>query len=125
MTAILKSILLENKVIKIIAFITGYTLWSFLGHTYKISKWVEVPICFYNIPENTAIVTTPEKIYVHLYAKRNDILNCTDTALHIDVNSFGAGEHIIIPKLDYLFLPAHINVIGYNPTKIRINMTKK
>ena len=124
MITLVKHHFLNNKIIKILSLIIGYSLWSYLGQIYQVDKWVSVPICYYNVPEDS-IVTADQKCIVHLTGKREDIGYCSDIGLHIDASKLCLGEHLIIPDEEMLFLPKNIKMVHYKPQKISITISKK
>lgn len=125
MLTIVKNSILNNKTIKIISLIIGYSLWSYLGQIYQVSQWITAPICYYNVPEDINIKTETEKITVHLTGKREDIRHCSDIGLHIDASKLCAGQHFIMPDEQMLFLPSTVKLIHYKPLKISFTVSKK
>lgn len=125
MTALIKNAFLNNKTIKILSLILGYSLWCLIGNLYVQTTTQKVPICFYNIPENVTIETKPEIVSVQLSGKRSDLSHCSDLAIHINASSLMAGEHKIAPSEELLFLPKTINLVHYQPLVINLTVTKK
>jgi len=116
---------LNNKTIKIVSLIIGYSLWSYLGQIYQIDKWVTAPICYYNVPEDMVINASQEKLTVHLTGKREDIKYCSDLGLHIDASKLCEGQQLIIPDDQMLFLPKTVKMVHFTPLKISITISKK
>lgn len=125
MIALVKHHFLNNKTIKIVSLIIGYSLWSYLGQIYQVDKWVTVPICYYNIPEDMAINASEEKLTINLRGKRDDIKYCSELGLHIDASKLCEGTQFIIPDDQMLFLPKTVKMVHYKPLKISINVGKK
>jgi hypothetical protein len=125
MTALIKNAFLNNKTIKVISLILGYSLWSLIGNVYLQSAAHKVPVCFYNVPDNITIEAKPEMILVCLHGKRCDLSYCNDLAFHIDASALQPGEHKLAPTAEHLFLPDTINLIHYKPLVISLKVTKK
>jgi len=116
---------LSNKTIKIVSLILGYSVWCFIGNLYVQTMTQNVPVCFYNVPENISIQAKPEVVTINLSGKRSSLYTCSDLALHINAASLTPGEHRIAPTSDQLFLPETINLVHYQPLVMSLTVTNK
>ena len=125
MITIVKSLFTHQAILKINACIIAYFLWAFLGECYMITQWVNVPICFYNIPANCTLTSTPATIQVCLQAKRTALRKCTDLAFHINADSLSGKATTILPQEEELFLPRTIKMVQYKPYTVKIDIKKE
>lgn len=125
MITVVKHNFLNNKTIKIVSLIIGYSLWSYLGQIYQVDKWITVPVCYYNAPEDMALNASQEELEVHLTGKREDIKYCSDLGLHIDASKLREGTQCIMPNEQMLFLPKSVKMVHYKPLKISITVSKR
>jgi hypothetical protein len=120
----IKNLFLNNKTIKVLSLIIGYSLWSFLGQIYTVSQWVEAPVCFYNIPAHYTLEAKPEKILLFMSGKRADIARYAGATCHIDAAPLREGENSITPAAEHLFLPRSIKLLYCKPHALTITMKK-
>lgn len=96
----------------------GYCLWSFLSNSYTIQKYIQVPVCFYNVPETSVVESSQEYIKVKLSGKGSDLALCNNLAFHIDAHSLLEGKQIIVPNETNLFLPSTVKLVYSNPLHV-------
>ena len=121
MNSSLKSALLSNKTLKVIAIIIGYGIWSLLAGIYTQSVWVDVPVRFYNVSDQAPISAQPETMKINFIGKRADLKYCKDIALNLDAAQFNPGQHCIAPTQAQLFLPKGIKLVHSIPSSLIIN----
>jgi len=120
MNNILKKSLLNNKILKIVSLVLAFATWTILSKYQSVSKWVEVPICFYNVPPEMKVNTNQEKMSIQLYGKLSDITQCENIALHIDASTFKPGQRRMGPSTEQLFLPNSVTLVHSKPLSIEI-----
>lgn len=115
-----KKILLTNSVYKIIALIAGTSIWWMLGQTVGSSRWVTVPLAFYN--SSTHQITGPDTIQVQLAGRRSDLyaLDTQQLALHIDRSRIKDGSNKITVSSESLLLPDQINIKASRPSNVTL-----
>ena len=122
----LKAIVLDNAPLKIISLILGFTLWYIFSQGQTINVWLDVPISFYNVPEQMTI-HCHETIAINIAGKRIDLihLNRQHMAIHINTQCLPQGINNITITPDLLFLPNSVRLLHYNPSNITVKLTKK
>jgi hypothetical protein len=120
----LKRTLLSNTLLKVLALILGYTLWSILGETFPTTRWFKVPLCFYNT-QPTKSVTAPETLWVQLKGRRSALntLDSTNLAVHVDAQHLKVGPNGLALTAEHLLLPSPIALQEYTPQNILITVT--
>jgi hypothetical protein len=110
--------------IKISALCMGYSLWFYTGQLYSSSQWIQVPLCFYNIPEHTRI-QAPETVWVELTGKRMHVrtLDINTLAIHVNAQAYTPGKQAYNVTAQDLFLPASIAITACKPAVITITLT--
>lgn len=116
----------NNAQIKIISLILGYSFWHAISQSHATKIWLEAPICFYNIKENTKI-SCKEKIYIQLFAKRADLytINKETIAFHIDATNLQDKNTMIKLEPEQLLLPESIKMVRCNPAIIAVSVEKE
>lgn len=121
-----KKILNNNAPLKVFSLVLGYMVWSIFssGNTTTIQK--EVPLCFYNIPENY-LINAPETIHITLAGTRAHLysLNIQALAIHLDARTMQQGSNPIHLTKDTLFLPDSLKLVHYTPSPCIVEITKK
>lgn len=120
MNKILKKSLLNNKILKIVSLLLAFATWTILSKYQSVSKWIEVPICFYNVAPEMKVSASQEKITLQLHGKLADISQCENLALHIDAGNFKPGQQRICPSAEQLFLPNSVKLVHSKPLSIEI-----
>ncbi len=115
MNTTLKQALTTNKTLKVMALLLGYSAWMILSSHQTITQWVQVPVCFYNVPSNLTIDCSVETMNIQVKGTAADIKACTDLALHCDASHFKGGEQKIYPTARELCLPTSVKLVHYQP----------
>lgn len=125
MQTTLKKSFLSSLFLKASALLLGFLLWSVLSDSFIASRWVNVPLCFYN-SENCTI-TAPESIQVELRGKRSHLKNLDIKALawHIDAHTLRKGPQTLTIDAHALSLVAPINVRDTIPTLLTITKEER
>lgn len=123
MKHILKKIFLSNAQIKIISLLLGYSFWYIFSQAHIARIWVEVPICFYQLPQNFQ-VEAPEKIRIQLSGKRSDLytIDMETLAFHIYMQEKTKGTHVLKLSEQQLFLPNSIKMVRCYPANIAVHI---
>jgi len=126
MKQVLKKIFLNNTQIKIVSLILGYSFWYIFSQSHITKIWIDVPICFYQKPENIKI-DAPEKIRIQLSGKRSDMytIDMKTIAFHINMQDTTLGIQALKLSQEQLFLPDSIKLARYSPSNIMMYVTKK
>lgn len=116
MALIINELLTKNIILKCTSLILGILLWCYISALFKTTLWVEVPISFYNQPEESTI-QAPETVFLQLSGYRNNLrhINSHDLAIHIDATHLHEGKNPLIIHTHNLFLPDSISVVNYSP----------
>lgn len=123
MNHLIKKSLINNKILKLISLFLGLATWALLSNNQTSSSWIEVPVCFYNIPTGLNIVASLEKIAIKIHGKLADIKQCQDMGLHIDARDFKPGQQRIQPCKKQLFLPKSVRLVQSKPLFFEISTT--
>lgn len=123
MNKLIKESLTSNKILKLVSLAIGVITWSLLWNHQPSSTWVQVPICFYNIPAHIHVTANQDKIKIQLQGKLADINECADLALHIDASNFNPGKQCIQPDQELLFLPSSVKLVHSKPVLLQITTT--
>lgn len=123
MNSLIRECLTHNLILKIVSLLLGFASWSLLSNYELENQWVEIPICFYNIPGNMKVDCAQEKIKVQIAGKSKDLAHCdaNSLALHINATDFKPGKQHICPSSDQLFLPNSVKLVHYKPLFIEIS----
>lgn len=110
--------------LKAISLIIGLLFWTLMSDSFTTSRWVTIPVCFYNRASET--IEAPETIKVELRGRRSHLrhLQVQTLALHIDAQTLKPGTTTVQLTPDQLSLPATITlgeIIPHNFT-IRRNV---
>ena len=119
------NLLLSRHFIKINAGLIGYGLWIILSQHQIITHTMQVPVCFYNIPEKTSIIA-PDTINLIISSPKRNIqrFDAYNSAIHLDASTLHEGNNHIILQKENLFLPDEINLINLVPSSIQIQLQK-
>ena len=123
---IIKNLLFNNIVLKVISFIIGATMWFIINQSHTMHLHKEIPLCFYG-PQKDFTITAPESIHVTLCGTRNDLqsLDLDSLALHINSAILHEGPNSLSINRATLFLPEQINVLHYSPLNSMIMVKSK
>lgn len=126
MKNLLKRALLNNVQIKLFSIFFGYVCWSIVNQSHTDDMWIDVPVCFDQAIENLHI-QSPETVKINLSGRRSDLraIDINSSAVHIDTRDLKDGKNIIALSERKVLLPETIQVIGWIPTHLKIEMTKK
>lgn len=111
-----KKIASNNLPLKVASLACGFIFWVIFGAQHNTTMTLNIPLCFYGQPEGYR-VEAPESIQVTLRGKRADLydLEIDNLGLHINSDEMKAGDNIVIPTGEKLFLPPHIKLSHWNP----------
>lgn len=125
MKPLLKSLLTNNLLLKVASLIFGIGLWIILGASHTNTLYVDVPLCFYGGQNKE--VEAPEFITVELAGKRSDLycLDFDNLAVHLNLDEFTVGSHVIEITAEQLFLPSSVKVIHCSPSNPVIKIHDK
>lgn len=123
MKLILKKIPINNAPLKVISLILGYTLWHIFANSHTKSIDIQVPLCFYSVPENHTI-KAPDTVTVCLTGKRTQLyaLNKKSLAVHINAQNLTPGTVPIAITSESLFLPNTIKLVHYIPSNVQVTV---
>jgi len=104
--------------------IIGATLWAILTESHQTQLQVNVPVCFYNVPEQCSI-KAPERVMVTLMGKITDLrhLIVDELAIHINAEQLAPGLNSIDMTSQHLLLPPTINLVKYKPIHLLLATT--
>lgn len=115
MNHLIKKSLINNKTLKLVSLFLGMGTWGLLSNSHTTSRWIEVPICFYNVPDTMKVSAKQEKMLIEIRGKLADIKQCQDIQLHINASSFKPGQQRIQPCQEQLFLPKSVKLVHNKP----------
>lgn len=120
------TIILSNMPLKIISGILGFAFWYIFSQGQTISIWLDVPICFHDVPEYITI-HCPETITINIAGKRTDLyaLDCKHLAVHLNSQHLSPGKKLLTITSHSLFLPETINLLHYKPSNVLIEITEQ
>ena len=126
MKNLLKKALLNNVQIKLFSLVLGYGLWSIVNQSHADDMWMDIPLCFCETAK-TMNVDAPETVKINLTGKRADlrVLDRNGVAVHIDTRRLSAGKNIIALSDRQVLLPETIQITGWAPTHVNINVKKE
>lgn len=108
----------------IVSISMGYLLWILISIYIPITRTLECPLSFYNIPA-TWHITSPDTIIVRIQARRTDLVTIAhDMHIHINAETLAIGDNYIDLQPESLFLPISIKLINYTPAHIRVTVTE-
>lgn len=112
--------------LKIISLILGYTFWYILSSSHTSTAWINIPLCFYNIPEQKS-VNAPEGLSVKIAGKRSELrmLDLDELAIHIDAEQLRDGRNVLAITPETIFLPEQIKLVHYSPLNPIVELVKK
>ena len=119
------NLLPKHVTIKIISFIIGYSLWIIASSSTTVDFWLEIPVCFYNIPENSTLHTL-ETVRVHITGPRHALQHAIQDikAAHIDAEQLRTGKNFVILSPANIFLPNAIKYVEQSPSILEIEVSK-
>ncbi len=118
-----KKIVWRNAPLKVISLMLGYTFWYIFGNSHSSTAWITVPICFYNVAENS-VIKGPETISLKITGKRSDLrsLDPEQLAIHINATQLIPGKNSLSITHNELFLPDSIKLVHYSPSNPTIEL---
>lgn len=120
MNNLIKESLVNNKILKLVSLALGFITWSLVWNQQPSCTWIEVPVCFYNIPNQMKVTASQEQISIQVQGKLADINQCNKLALHIDATDFKPGQQCIQPASELLFLPSSVKLVHSKPLVLQI-----
>lgn len=123
MKSALKHSINNNKILKIMSLLFGITCWMLIARHQITCSWVQVPVCFYNIPEKMSIQAEQESFLLKLKGKACDLEACSSLAFHIDASAFKAGQHRVSPSAQELFLPDSVKIVHHQPLSLALTVS--
>jgi hypothetical protein len=123
MNNLIKESLVNNKILKLVSLALGFITWSLVWNHQPSCNWIEVPVCFYNIPTQMKVTANQEKMKIQVQGKLADINQCNNLALHIDARNFEPGQRCIYPDSELLFLPSSVKLVHSKPLFLQITTT--
>lgn len=118
--------LTNNLTIKVVSLILGFLIWSVLSEKQMARVERNLPICFYNEPENLEI-KTQNSIKVKISGLRKDLWTNESNAIHIDASFINKEkkDYVYDIEPEHIFLRQGVNLISYKPSKIKIQAHQK
>ena len=122
-TVLLKSIFLNNRLLKIICLLFGYSFWYIASFNTICTIQINIPL-YFTTQLNKYCASAPETISVTLKGKRCDMysLEIENLAAHINIDNFQAGKHAITIDEQNFFLPKTISLVRYKPSNLYITI---
>ncbi len=114
----IKTNLLNNFALKIIALIIGYLIWFLISSHHIIQTTATVPVVFYN---TTDIINSlkPESVTVTISAPRKELpAIISRLAVHIDATTLTHNSSSIAITAQNLFLPEDAKLIQSIPDNL-------
>jgi hypothetical protein len=113
----------HRNLLKGIALIIGYIFWYIFGASHAAVVTLSVPLCFYNMPAQTAI-HAPESISIKVAGKRSDIraVDREHLAIHIDASQLQKGNNLLNISKKELLLPNSIKLVQYFPSNPTVEL---
>jgi|SRR5579859_2161722 len=120
----IKNLFETNLSLKIFSLLLGVSFWIVFGASHSNILELEVPISFYGDSQNKT-VDCPDQITVQLSGKRSDLytLDIENIALHLNLDEFELGEHLIDVTPEKLLLPNQIKLVHWSPSNPIIMVT--
>lgn len=119
----IKEALQSTLFLKAMAVIIGFMFWNVISESFTASRWLTVPVCFYN--KSNQKIEAPETVMIELHAKRTHLraLDPSTIAAHIDVSTLIPGPQRLAISRDILLLPSTIAVHETIPHTLFITIT--
>lgn len=116
----------NNLSLKIIAVILGYTFWAIISTRQTTERWIEVPLCFFSVPD-TLRIEAPEAVNIAFSGSRIDLANLdiTQLAIHIDSRDLTPGNQNISLSEEQLLLPSCVKITHWSPSNLIIMVEEK
>lgn len=124
MTTTLKSILINNSVLKITALIFGYAFWLILAQRQSLQITQKVPLSFYT-PQSGLEIKAPINIEFNLEGTRKDLqkIDLAGLGVHLDLSHITQPGHYQVPIIkDQIFLPNNVKLLYYTPVIINLEV---
>lgn len=125
MKTAIKHSIQNNKVLKIVSLMLGYTTWLLISQHQIITDSVQVPISFYNIPQGISIKTDQENFTIKLKGRVCDLHACSSLSLHVDASELQPGQHRLCPCPEQLFLPNSVKLVSHHPLSLAITVSSQ
>lgn len=121
----IKHALTSKIFIRAVSVIIGFLFWTLLSESFTASRWVTIPIAFYN--KGSERIESPEHIKVELRGRRSYLkrVDYSKLSLHIDTQTLKPGPNLIEVTADRLFLPSTISVGETIPHAIALYVTRE
>lgn len=115
--------MINNTPRKLLSLLIGYHVWLIIGSWLPTTRWIEVPLCFYNVPSDCT-VHAPELVNVALAGDRTALyhLDTTRLAVHIDTQRLASGAQTLNITRESLLLPNTIHVARHTPSNLVITV---
>ncbi|KKP35801.1 MAG: hypothetical protein UR26_C0002G0101 [candidate division TM6 bacterium GW2011_GWF2_32_72] len=122
----MKNKILNNSTLKIASLFIGYSFWFIFSQNHKTNVSQTIPVCFYNIDEQTEI-ESPENLQITLNSNRQNFysLDTKALALHIDAKDLKEGPNLVHVGGENLFLPEQIKLVQCSPSNLMIYIKHK
>lgn len=124
MNAQLKSILINNSLLKILALIFGYVFWLILAQHQSLKITQKIPLSFYNT-QNELKINVPENVEINLLGKRHDLqkIDLAGLGVHLDLSHITqAGNYQVPVDTNQIFLPNNVKLLYYTPVMINLEV---
>ena len=105
-----KPILTNTIVLKVMALIIGFLFWSIVSDSFTASRWVTVPVCFYNTKKYK--IQAPETMRLELKGRKSHLrtIDIGRLAVHIDLQTLHKGPQSIVVTPHHLLLADTIHI---------------
>lgn len=115
---------LNNLSLKIIALVFGYTVWTTMSASQKITMTIKAPLSFFHDENKT--IDAPDHVSVTLCGKRSEFYTLTrELAFHIDAELLLQGINTLFLDQSLLYLPKSVKLLSCSPQKITISVKKE
>lgn len=111
--------------LKAVALILGFLFWSVLSESFNSSRWILVPIHFYNKAPNITI-DAPHVVQVEIKGRRTYLKKIDTQALviNIDAQRLADGPQNLEIRSEHLCLPRTLAVGQTIPHALTIHITR-
>lgn len=116
----LKTVITTRYILKISAFILGFSFWYILSQSRPIEITSTIPLTFYGnnvLPEQLETLDTVN-ICIKGYKADFYDLDFENLAVHINADTLHIGKNYIQVLHENLFLPHHIKLLHCNPSNV-------
>jgi len=121
------SLLTENLMLKLLAFVFALILWFFVLGEQKLEKGYAVPLEMKNVPEELIVTSEiPSLIDVRIFGPRTALLNLAPDDLNITVDLKGLSPGITsFKRLEDTFrIPRILKVTRISPAVVDVRLEK-